>query len=181
MEAALLFLTRTLFDLYLLTFLLRFILQWIRGDFYNPFAQFILRVTNPLVIPARRVIPAAGGVDLATLVVMLVLQLAATYLLLMIVGLPADIWTLVQLAALRLVSLLLWLYFVTILLQVILSWISPGGYSPIYAMLSTITGPLLRPVQRIVPPIAGLDLSPLIVLIVLQALLIALPLPGFLR
>ena len=181
MEAALLFLTRTLFDLYLLTFLLRFILQWVRSDFYNPFAQFVLRVTNPLVIPARRVIPAAGGVDLATLVVIILLQLAATYALHLIVGLSPDAVTLIQRSALRLVSLLLWLYFASILLYVILSWVAPGGQSPINAMLYTINAPLLRPVRKVIPPIAGLDLSPLIVLIVLQALLIALPLPPFLR
>jgi YggT family protein len=181
MEAALLFLTRTLFDLYLLTFLLRFIFQWIRTDFYNPFAQFILRVTNPLVIPARRIIPAAGGVDLATLIVMLVLQLAATYLLLVIAGVTPDPWELARLTALRMVSLLLWLYFVSLLLYVILSWVSPTGQTPVSAMLYTLNAPLLRPVQRILPPIAGLDLSPLVVLIVLQAIMIALPLPGFLR
>ena len=181
METALLFLVRTLFDLYLLTFLLRFILQWVRSDFYNPFAQFVLRITNPLIIPARRVIPAAGSVDLATLVVILLLQLAATYVLLLMVGLTPDPLTLIRLAALRLVSLLLWLYFASILLYVILSWVAPGGYSPITAMLTALNAPLLGPVRRIVPPIGGLDLSPLIVLILLQALLIALPLPPFLR
>jgi YggT family protein len=181
MDAALLFLTRTLFDLYLLTFLLRFIFQWIRSDFYNPFAQFILRVTNPLVIPARRVIPAAGGVDMATLVVMLLLQLAATNLLLVIAGVSYELWDLLRLTALRTVSLLLWLYFVSLLLYVILSWVSPAGRSPVSAMLFSLNAPLLRPVQRLLPPIGGLDLSPLVVLIVLQALMIALPLPGFLR
>ena len=181
MEAALLFLVRTLFDLYLLTFLLRFILQWIRSDFYNPFAQFVLRVTNPLVIPARRVIPAAGGVDLATLVVIIVLQLAATYVLLLIVGVTPNALDLFRLAALRLVSLVLWLYFASILVYVILSWVSPGGHSPISTMLYTLNAPLLTPVRRIIPPIGGLDLSPLVVLILLQALMIALPLPGYLR
>jgi uncharacterized protein YggT (Ycf19 family) len=121
MEAALLFLIRTLFDLYLLTYLLRFILQWIRADFYNPFAQFVLRVTNPLVIPARRIIPAAGGIDLATLTVMLLLQLVATYALLLIAGIRPELFDLVSIAALRLVSLVLWLYFAATLLYVILS------------------------------------------------------------
>ncbi len=183
MEAALLFLTRTLLDLYLLAYLLRFILQWMRVDFYNPFSQFIVRATNPLVIPARRVIPAAGGIDLATLVVVVLLQLATTYLLLLIVGVSPDLLSLLRLAGLRLVSSILWLYFVTILLYVILSWVSPGGRSAVNAMLSTLNAPLLRPVRRVIPPIAGLDLSPLIVLIAIQALLIAVrePLPYFLR
>jgi YggT family protein len=181
MEAALLFLIRTLFDLYLLTYLLRFILQWIRADFYNPFAQFVLRVTNPLVIPARRIIPAAGGIDLATLTVMLLLQLVATYALLLIAGIRPELFDLVSIAALRLVSLVLWLYFAATLLYVILSWVAPGRHNPISAMLYSLTAPLLRPVQRVIPPIGGLDLSPLIVLILLQALMIALPLPGYLR
>ncbi len=181
MERALLFLIRTLFDLYLLTYLLRFILQWIRADFYNPFSQFVLRVTNPLVIPARRVIPAAGGIDLATLAVMFLLQLVATYILLLIAGIRPGALDLVSIAALRLVSLVLWLYFAAILLYVILSWVAPGRHNPISAMLYSLTAPLLRPVQRVIPPIGGLDLSPLIVLILLQALMIALPLPGYLR
>ena len=105
----------------------------------------------------------------------------ATYILLLIAGIRPGALDLVSIAALRLVSLVLWLYFAAILLYVILSWVAPGRHNPISAMLYSLTAPLLRPVQRVIPPIGGLDLSPLIVLILLQALMIALPLPGYLR
>jgi YggT family protein len=180
MQNSLLFLVKTLSDLYLLTFLLRFVLQWIRGDFYNPLAQFVVRVTNPLVRPARRVVPGLGGVDLATLLVLFLLECAATWLLLKIAGFTVPAATFLFFVVLRLVSLTLWFYSVAIFVYVILSWFA-GGYSAVGAVLADVVRPLLQPVRRFLPPIGGLDLSPLLVLIVLQAASIALPLPQFLR
>jgi YggT family protein len=181
MQNALIFLVKTLTDLYLLTFLLRFIMQWTRADFYNPFAEVILRVTNPLVVPARRLLPSAAGIDLPTLIVLIVLEAAATLLLLGLIGASVPFGTFLVYVVLRLVNLTLWFYTIAIFVYVILSWIGQGRYSPIGAILADLVEPVLRPARRILPPIAGLDLSPLLVLILLQAIVIALPLPSLLR
>lgn len=181
MRSPLLYLVKTLSELYLLTFLLRFILQWVRADFYNPISQFIIRITDPLVIPARRIIPRRGKFDIPSLVVLSILQIAATWLILEIAGftLPPDQF--IYVVILRLISLTLWLYTIIIVAYVILSWVAQAHYSPIAMILGQIVGPVLRPVRRILPPIAGLDLSPLVVLIVIQAVAIALPLRPLLR
>ena len=181
MRDPLIFLIRTLTDLYLLTFLLRFILQWIRADFYNPFAQAIVKITNPLILPVRRVVPSSRSVDIPTLVVLIVLQTIVTWVLVSIAGFAIALAQLPLLVLYRLISLTLWFYSVSIFIYVILSWIGQRGYNPIALVLSELKEPLLRPVRRVLPPIAGLDLSPLLVLIILQAGLLAIPLPGYLR
>ncbi len=181
MQNSLIFIVKTLSDLYLLTYLLRFILQWVRADYYNPIAQFVLRVTNPLVVPARRMLPSVGGVDLPTLVVLLVLECAVTWLLLTLYGASTPFLNLLYLALLRLIMLALWFYAIAILVYVVLSWVGQRHGSPVASLLADIVEPVLRPVRRILPPIAGLDLSPLLVLIALQAVIIALPLPPALR
>jgi YggT family protein len=180
MHNALFFLVKTFSDLYLLTFLLRFILQWVRADFYNPLSQFLFRVTNPLVLLARRIVPSARSVDLPTLVVLFALELLVTWLLLFIGGFSVSVPLFLQFVALRLINLTLWFYSVSILVYVILSWVA-HGYSPMSLILSQLNEPLLRPVRRLLPPIGGLDLSPLLVLILIQAAAMALPLPNFLR
>ncbi|TVQ50173.1 MAG: YggT family protein [Gammaproteobacteria bacterium] len=183
MNNALLFLVKTLLDLYILSFLLRLLLQWVRADFYNPLSQFIVRVTNPLVRPLRRVVPPLGGLDTATLLVILGLELAATALLLGLAtggGPLPGLATLLYLAVLRTVVLVLRLYFVAILISVILSWVGRDSRHPLVALLNSVVEPVLRPVRRILPSIGGLDLSPLIVLLLIQALLIAIPLGGVL-
>ena len=173
-QEALLFLVRALTDLYLLTFLLRFLLQCVRADFYNPLAQFIVKVTNPLVIPARRLIPSAGGVDLPTLVVLVLLQVAVTCLLLTLGGEPLTVTEVAKWTVLQLISLVLLFYFISILIYVILSWVARGEYHPVASVLAAVNEPILRPVRRLIPPIGGLDLSPLVVLLLIQALRIAL-------
>jgi YggT family protein len=181
MRDSVFFLVKVLSHLYLLLFLLRFIMQWIRADFYNPLAQFVVRATNPLVIPARRLIPATASFDLPTLVVLVVLQGAVIWVLTAIVGLSIDVVSMIQLIVFRLVYMTLTLYTWTILIYVILSWISPGGYHPLAMILGDLNEPVLRPFRRLIPPIAGLDLSPLLALILIQAIALAVPLPGYLR
>lgn len=181
MQNSIIFLVKTLSDLYLLTYLLRFILQWVRADFYNPLSQFVLRVTNPLVLPARRVLPQARSIDLPTLLILIALECLFTWALLALGGFSLPVNTFLFFVLLRLISLALWFYSVSILIYVILSWIGPGGYHPVAVILAEINEPVLRPVRRLLPPIAGLDLSPLLVLILIQAVVMALPLPGYLR
>ena len=181
MQSALIFLVKTLTDLYLLTFLLRFIMQWTRADFFNPFGEAIVRITNPLVVPARRLLPSARGVDLPTLAVLILLEALATLLLLGLVGISVPLDTFVYFVLLRLIDLTLWFYTIAIFVYVILSWVGPGRYSPVGAMLGDLVEPVLRPVRRVLPPIGGLDLSPLLVLILLQFVVRLLDLPWFLR
>lgn len=181
MQSALIFLVKTLTDLYLLTFLLRFIMQWVRADYYNPLAQFVLKVTSPLVVPARRVLPSIGGLDTPTLFVLLVLEIAATWLLLRLAGLTLPVGELLFYSLLRLIALTLWFYTVALFIYVLLSWFGDRGMNPMSAMLGQLVEPVLRPVRRLVPLIGGLDLSPLVVILLLQAAMIALPLPGYLR
>jgi len=175
------FLIKSFSDLYLATFLLRFVLQRVRGDFYNPLSQFVVRATNPLVVPARRILPSAGGYDLPTLAVLAVLECLVTWLLLKLVGATLNLETFVLFVFLRLISLTLWLYSISLLVYVILSWVAQASYSPIAMLLGQVVGPILRPVRKILPPIGGFDLSPLVVLLLIQALMIALPLPTYLR
>jgi YggT family protein len=181
MTSALIFLIRTLADLYLLMFLLRFILQWVRASYRNPLSQLVQRVTSPLVVPARRVLPSVAGLDLPTLIVLMVLECIVTWLLITIAHYPVSMPGLLVLVVLRLVSLTLWFYSVALFVYVLLSWFGERGGGPMGSVLAEIVEPLLRPVRRVVPPIAGLDLSPLLVMLVFQAAIIALPLPLFLR
>lgn len=177
MQDAVLFILRTLVDLYILTFALRLILQWARVDPRNPFCQFVLRLTNPLVLPLRRLLPAAGPVDSATVVALLGLQLALTWTLVQLACLAdPGMLQLLALAVLRVLQLLLRIFFFAILIHVVLSWLSPGGYSPAAALVDAIASPLLAPFRRFIPPVGGIDLSPLFALILLQALTLLLPL-----
>lgn len=180
MQRALIFIVQTLADLYLLTFLLRFIMQWVRASYYNPLAQFVFRVTNPLVVPARRVLPSIAGLDAPTLVVLIALEIVVTFLLLQLVGLTLSVGDLLLYSMLRLVSLALLFYTVALFIYVLMSWFGDRGMNPMSVFLGDLVEPLLRPVRRVLPPIAGLDLSPLVVLLLLHAVRIALPFPPYL-
>ncbi len=176
MRDALTFIFRTLLDLYIITFVLRLILQWVRADFRNPLTQFVLRVTNPRVIPARRLIPPAGHLDTATLVVVLLLELLMTVVMINLACLGgAGIGQVVFLTVLRVIYLTLRIYFFIILIYIVLSWITPGTYNPAVNLLASIADPVLRPLRRVIPTIAGLDLSALFAIIGLQAFTMILP------
>src|SRR5688572_22595190 len=181
MQNALIWLFKSLADLYLLTFLMRFIMQWVRASYMNPLAQFIFKITNPLVVPARRVLPSVGGLDTPTLVVLIVLELILTFVLLFFVGVSPPVPALLLYSVLRLVALVLWFYFGATLVYALLSWLGDRGANPLGVFLGELVEPLLRPARRLIPPIGGFDISPLIVLLLLQAATIALPLPPYLR
>ena len=181
MRDSLFFLIRVLSHLYLLLFLLRFIMHWIRADFYNPLAQFVVRATNLLVVPARRVSPATSVIDLPTLAVLIIVETIATWLLLSVASVPWTWDVFASYVLFRLVNLALSLYTWTILVYVILSWVSPGGYHPLTMMLSELNQPILGRIRRILPPISGLDLSPLLAVILIQTISVAIPLPNLMR
>jgi YggT family protein len=161
-------------------FLMRVILQIVRADFRNPISTAILRLTNPLVLPLRRVIPPLRKLDLASIVALLIVHLLAQWIILSLSGLtfgsPAGpaLHVLLQAALLDLAIKVVQFYLAAILIYVLLGWIAPGTYSPAASLLSSICEPILAPVRKAIPPLGGLDLSSLFVLIGLQALLILL-------
>ncbi len=176
MSQALTFLLGTLLNLYIGIFFLRLILQYVRADYRNPVSQFIVRVTNPLVAPLRRNIPAIGNIDTATLLVLVTLEILATVLLISLdCGQAPNIIQIIQIAALRLVYLMLRVYLFAIAIYAILSWVSPGGYSPVSSLLATIVAPVLAPIRKLIPPIGGFDLSVLFAFIAIQFLTMLLP------
>lgn len=164
------FIITTLFQLYIMVVMLRFLLQWVRADFYNPVSQFVVRVTNPLLKPLRRVIPGWGGLDIAAVTLMIGLQLLSLLLVLLLRGQGIPVATLLLWSVAELVSLAFNVFIFAIIIQVILSWVNPGHYNPVSSLLHSLTEPLLRPARRMLPPISGIDLSPLLVLLALQVL-----------
>lgn len=169
---AIVFIINTLTQLYLFVLLLRLLLPYLGADFRNPIAQAILKLTSPLVIPLRRIIPPIGRIDTATVVVAFAIQYLSIVIQLLIMGESAPIAAIAVTSAVNLVLLTLRLFVFAIFIRVILSWIAPQGYNPALAIIYTLTDRILRPFQRVIPPMGGLDLSPLFAIILLMALTI---------
>jgi len=161
----LVFLIQTLFGVYILAVLLRFLLQTVRADFYNPISQFLVKATNPPLKILRRFIPGFGGIDIASLVLVWALQALELLLVLTITSGTVSLIGPLLWAIPNLVELVINIYLFAILIQVILSWVSPGNYNPASALIYSLTAPILRPAQRLLPPMGGLDLSPMLVMI----------------
>jgi YggT family protein len=172
--AALLFILNALLTLLVIAFLLRALMPLVRADFRNPLGQAVLQFTDPLVRPLRRIIGPVGRVDVASIVALLLVQFAGTAVLGLVAGGGFGLAGTVIVAFRSLTQTVLSFYSVAILAYAVLSWIAPGTYSPATQLLAALCEPLLGPVRRILPPIAGLDLAPLFVLIGLQALQILL-------
>lgn len=182
LQNALLFSVHTIFSLYISLVLLRFILQLVRANFYNPLAQFAVKMTNPFVIPLRKIIPSIRKIDTSTLVLALLLQGIEIILYLVIKGFSISasasaiggifIWSCGEVIDLTLVILL----FATFI-NVILSWFAPNSYNPAAITIEQITNPLFNPIRRVVPTVGMIDLSPMIVifLIYLSRMIIAEP------
>src|SRR5689334_19146483 len=169
---ALVFIVQTLLSMLLFVFMMRVLLQWARADFRNPIAQAVVKITNPLVLPLRRVLPPIGKVDTSSIVAVLIIATAEVVIISLLTGLfVPDLLTWVKLVVLEIVRTVLYAYFWAILLYAVLSMIAPGGYSPMQSLLAALCEPVLRPFRRIIPPIANLDFSPLWALIAIQALL----------
>ena len=173
---ALIFIVDTLLSLALFVVLARLLLQWARADFRNPIAQAVVRITNPLILPLRRILPPVRKVDTASVVAVLLVAIIKVGVLFALTGYGTpgvELW--VRTIAVELVQALLRTYFYAILLYALLSLIAPGGYSPLQSVLASVCEPILRPFRRLIPPIAGIDLSPLWAVIAIQAILLLLP------
>ncbi len=175
--SAITYIIDTLLWLALFVVMVRLLLQLTRADFRNPLAQAVVRLTNPLILPLRRVLPPVGKIDTASVVAVILVATVKVASLLALNGVPlAETPALVWLSTVltEIARTLLWTYFYAIVLYALLSLIAPGGYSPLQSLLSSLCEPVLRPIRRILPAVAGLDLSPLWAGIIIQALLILL-------
>ena len=165
----------TLLWLLLLAFVLRLLFQWVRADFRDPMADAIVRVTNWLILPLRKLLPPMGKIDTATVVAVLAVASVRTFASLALsgegVGDPAQFLLKV---AVELADLLLRVYLFALLLYWLTSFVSPGGYAPGVRLLSQLCEPILKPVRRMIPPIGQIDFSVLWVSIVIGALLVLL-------
>jgi len=169
MKPALIFLINTIAQLYLFVLLLRFWLPFLRADFRNPIAQGVLRLTSPLIVPVRRVVPPIGRLDTATVIVAFAIQCLTIYAILTISGASSPFTPIAVTSLVDLILLTLNLFKFAIFIFVILSWVAPGTYNPVTAFIGMIVQPVLRPLRGLIPPIGMLDLSALIALIALQA------------
>jgi len=180
----------TLFDFYILLVLLRFLLQMLRADFYNPVSQFIVRLTTPPLHLLRRFIPSIGGQDVASVVLCLLL-IYAKFMVMRLLSIPAahiggvlapigdvSYAGLFVLCIADLIALVLTVFLVAVIIQVILSWVSPGHYNPVIGLVNRIAEPVLKPIRKFIPPLGGLDLTPLFasLLLVVAKMLIVPPL-----
>lgn len=164
---AIVFLVQTLFGFYILAVMLRFLLQCVRADFYNPLVQFLVRITNPPLLPLRRIIPGYRGLDLAALVLVLILQAVEMLLITLLLNQPVGVGGLLLLTVLELLKLLINIYLWGVIIQAVMSWFNPDPYHPAARVLAQLTAPVLRPARRLLPPISGVDLSPMLVVVAL--------------
>jgi YggT family protein len=169
LNQAALYVLQTLGSLYLMVVLLRFILQLVRADFYNPLSQFAVRATQPLLKPLRRIIPSVAGLDIASLVLALLVQLALTALTMLLVygttGSPVQLlsWSLIGVTA-----LFINIFFYALIISVILSWVAQGSHNPAAMLVNQLCEPLLMPFRRLLPNLGGLDLSPIFAFIAIK-------------
>lgn len=162
---------------YLTIVLLRFLLQLARADFYNPISQFVVKATNPLLRPLRRFIPGWGGIDGASLVLAIIIQAIAFLLILMAItgGFPAiNPVTLISWAIINVLLLIARIYFWSVIAIVVVSWVAPQSNHPAIALIAQITEPVMRPIRKFIPPLGGLDLSPIVVFLVLNIVIVVL-------
>ncbi len=162
------FLVDTLVSLYLFALMLRFLLQWVEADFYNPISQILVKLTHPPLRFMRRFIPSIRRIDTASLVLMLSLQILADYIVFSLQQISISPASLLVVALGQLLELLYNILFYSILISVVLSWVAPRGYNPAIKLLFDLTDPLLGFFRRFLPPMGGIDLSPLVALFALQ-------------
>jgi YggT family protein len=173
--SALIYIIQSLLTLALFVVLARLFLQWARADFRNPICQAIVRLTNPVIVPLRRILPPIGKVDTASVVAVILVAIVEIVIITSLggLGMPEPLFVL-RAAALEIARTTLWLYFYAIFLYALLSMIAPGGYTPLHSVLASLCEPVLRPIRRLIPAFAGIDLSPLWAGIIIQAILILL-------
>ncbi|OCR26679.1 membrane protein [Pseudomonas syringae] len=171
LNTAAIYILQTIGSLYLLIILLRFVLQLVRADFYNPLSQFAVRATQPLLKPLRRIIPSLFGLDMSSLVLAIIVQLILMALtLLLAYGTTGDPVHLLIWAIIGVTALFLKIFFFALIISVILSWVAPASHNPGAEMVNQICEPMLAPLRKILPNLGGLDISPILAFMVLKLL-----------
>ena len=176
MTDPIIFLIDTLFSLYILAVLLRFLLQWCGADFYNPISQFLVKATHPPLKILRRFVPSIGKIDTSALILILALQMLADFSILLLKGVTINIGALTILSITQLISLLINVLVFAVFARALLSWLNPGTFNAAASILATLTEPLLNICRKVIPILGGIDLSPLAALLLLQlAKMVILP------
>ncbi len=176
MTDPIIFLIDTLFSLYIMAILLRFLLQWCGADFYNPISQFLVKITHPPLRIMRRFVPSIGKIDSSSLVLMLSLQMLADFSILLLKGVSINIGALVILSMTQLISLLLNVLVFSVFARAILSWMNPGAFYAAVSIVEALSNPILNLCRKMIPNLGGIDLSPLAALLLLQmAKMVVLP------
>lgn len=168
------FLVDTLFSLYIAAIVIRFLLAMVRADFYNPFSQTLVKVTNPALVPLRRIIPAIGKIDTSAIVLALLLIMIKTALLLLIVGKEIPGVYLVWYSLIEFAKLIIWIFIIAMIVQAIMSWVGNTHGNPLTNILYHLTNPILRPIRNVMPNLGMIDISPMVATIGLYVILIIL-------
>ncbi len=168
MTDPIIFIIDTIFSLYILAVVLRFLLQWCNADFYNPISQFLVKVTHPPLKFLRRFVPSIGKIDTSSIVLALGLQMLADLSIFLLKGVMVGVAALLIASFSQLVSLLINVFVFAVFARAILSWFDPGNHNPAASILYSLTEPLLNLCRKIIPDLGGLDLSPLAALVFLQ-------------
>jgi YggT family protein len=151
---------------------MRLILAWVGADYHNPITQFVVKMTSFFIKPMKKFLPDIRGIETSTLVAIILVEVIKFFLITVLsFGLP-NIFGLIILGIGDFIQLLIWALSIALILQVILSWVQPGSH--VHQTLDKFTSPLMRPFQRVLPPVAGIDISPIPALIILQLLIIVL-------
>ena len=169
---AIIYLLRFAFDALLMILIMRIWLQWVKADFYNPLSQFIVKVSNPLVVPLRRIIPGFGGLDLATIVVAYIVATLKFVTLAALSGESLGVLAF-YIGLLVLLKQAGFLLFVLMIIMAIMSWVVQG-YNSTLMVISQLTDPFLRPIRKIIPNMGGLDLSMLVAFLAMNVINILL-------
>ena len=165
------FVIQTLFGLYILAVMLRFIFQLVRAPFHNPISQFLVTVTNPLLKPLRRVVPGLMGIDLAAVLLMLALQMLEIILVAALYGTVPGVGGLVLISIGKLLQMAVYIFMFALFARIILGWVNPHLYNHATVLLSSLTDFMMLPARRIIPPAGMLDLSPIVLFLLLGLIL----------
>lgn len=167
---ALIFVVDQLATLYLIIVLVRLVLPWMGTSYKNPLTQAVMAATSPLVVPIRRIVPAIGKLDTATIIVALGIQFGVNWMISVLLKAETPLLQLLALSGVELLQMLIWMFLIGIFIRIIIGWIWPNSYHPLVGLLIAFTEPVLRPFRRLIPPFGPMDVSPIFALTALGAL-----------
>ncbi|HBE92372.1 MAG TPA: YggT family protein [Gammaproteobacteria bacterium] len=165
------FVIQTLFSLYILAVMLRFLFQLLRAPFHNPISQFIVTVTNPLLKPLRRIIPGFMGIDMAAVLLMMGLQLIEILLISLLYGAVPGLLGLLLISIGKLLEMAVYIFMFALFARILLGWVNPHLYNDMTMLLASLTDFMMQPARRLIPPVGMLDLSPIVLFLLLGLIL----------